>query len=181
MYILLYSIWMNHYSWDVPDMIWIFGIFSSSVYYSRIHFGVAMFDMPTFDTVWWCPKFVEKTRALRARAKRWRRQYWPHVLLQTTWAQVEPRGVVVNRWWFRAIFWSPQNLEQNLWDVNNEMFWFGDFLMGLLVCKKKICWWFWGFPNFFQTLLIWMKMKKWSKDFHPEAHLDLPSRKNLTS
>ena len=30
-------------------------------------------------------------------------------------------------------FLAAQNPEQKLWDVN----WFGDFLMGLLVCKKK--------------------------------------------
>lgn len=47
---------------------------------------------------------------------------------------MEPRGVgpseplVVSRHFLAA-----QNPEQKLWDVN----WFGDFLMGLLVCNKK--------------------------------------------
>lgn len=52
---------------------------------------------------------------------------------------MEPRGVgpseplVVSRHFLAA-----QNPEQSLWDVNNEMFWFGDFLMGLLVKKKTL-------------------------------------------
>lgn len=171
MYILLYSIWMNQYSWDVPDMIWIFCILSSSVH-DRIQFGVAMFDMLTL-TPFGDVLLRFKTRALRARAKLWRRQYWPHVLLRTTWAQVPSRGS-----WLLSRQIGPQN-PSKFDGVNNEMLWLVIFWW-VYLSKKHFCWWFWGFPNLETFFLNWMKMKTWSKSFsRSPLGLTFPEKSNI--
>ena len=180
MYILLHSIWMNQYSWDVPDMIWIFGIFSSSVHYSRIHFGVAFILTCSL----WHGLVMPKIR--------WKNQGPPGTgktmttaVLATCFAadnmssggtsrgSCEP--LVVSRHFLAPPKSWKKIVGCQQWDV---LVW--RFFDGFTCQKQHVYWWFWGFPNFFQTFLIWMKMKKWSKgSSRSPLGLTFPEKSNI--